>query len=197
MDSLQTGDVLLFQDTSGWWFSSLVQWFTGSIYSHVAVVLKNPVYINPDLNTMCMLESGTEEFPDQENKKVKFGVQITNLAEKIATYPGHIWVRKLNTEIPMSTIEREVALLHSTVHDKPYDWNPYDLLNTILKFKDANDQRTDSFFCSALTAYVYTKLGLFKEGELWDLDTPKFFGGPDVNGRMVNGSLSELLVQLK
>jgi cell wall-associated NlpC family hydrolase len=194
--SLNTGDVLLFEDTSGYWFSNLVKWFTGSYYSHAALVLKNPTYINPDMNYMCMLESGFESFPDAENHVCKGGVQIVDLNEKIQKYTGRVWVRRLKSDIPVETLEAEITALHSTFHDKPYDWNPIDLLKAVLQIKDGTDQRTNSFFCSALVAYVYTKIGLLKPSELWDLDTPKLFGGVEIESRMVGASL-EALYQLK
>lgn len=193
VNDFQTGDVVLFEDTSGYWFSSWVKWLTNSCYSHVAVVLKNPTYINRDLTYMCMLESGFESFPDAENHVCKGGVQIIQLDEKIRTYPGHVWIRKLESVIPPEKLDAEIAALHSTFHDKPYDWNPVDLLKAVLQIKDGQDQRTNSFFCSALVAYVYTKIGLLKSSELWDLNTPKMFGGSEINKRLVGASLGGLI----
>lgn len=196
VSDLKTGDVLLFEDTSGYWFSNWVKWLTGSCYSHVALVLKDPRYINPDMDYMCMLESGFESFPDAENKVYKNGVQIVGLNQKLDDYVGHVWVRRLRSSMPVETIEAEIMALHSVIHNKPYDWNPIDLLKAVLQIKDSQDQRTNSFFCSALVAYVYTKVGLLKAGELWDLDTPRLFGGVEINERMVGGSLG-VLYQLK
>ena len=194
LEFLHTGDVLLFEDTSGYWFSTLVKWFTGSVYSHAAVVLSNPTYIDKTLNYTCMLESGFESFPDVENGQTKGGVQIVDLAEKIQTYEGHVWVRRLRTKVHQIDIDREVAELHSTFHNKPYDWNPADLLKTVLQIKDSQDQRTNSFFCSALVAYLYTKLGFLSKDELWDLDTPKLLASSDFNKRLVNAELGEMEV---
>lgn len=191
--SFETCDILLFEDTSGWWFSNIIKWFTGSIYNHVALVLKNPTYMNPDLNMLCILESGIEPFPDAENKIVKFGVQINELFRVVSDYPGHVWIRHLDAQIPIKTIEKELTSIHNSFHNKPYDWNPYDLLNTVLRFKNADNQRNNNFFCSSLVAYIYTKLGLFNDNEQWDLITPSFFS-TDV--KLNNASLGEL-IQLK
>ena len=67
---LQTGDIILFSNKKSW-FSRLIEWKTQTKWSHVAIVLKDPTYINPSLQGLYIWESGAEKFGDSENKKKK------------------------------------------------------------------------------------------------------------------------------
>ena len=73
--SLQTGDILLFRGTS--WVSWLVEWFGVSRYSHVGMVIKNPQFMNLDLEDgTYILESSWNNTPDVEDHQMKMGVQL-------------------------------------------------------------------------------------------------------------------------
>ena len=95
LDQLKTGDILLFNEKS-FWFSRLVEYWTGSPWSHVAIVLRDPTYLDPKLTGLYLWESGEEDFPDAEDHQMKFGVQITDLKKVISEYDGKIVVRKLS-----------------------------------------------------------------------------------------------------
>src|SRR3989304_23762 len=103
LDQLNTGDVLLFNEKK-YWFSWLVEYWTGSPWSHVAIVLRDPIYLDPKLTGLYLWESGEEYFPDAEDNKIKFGVQITDLKKVISGYQGKIVVRKLSNIINFSTL---------------------------------------------------------------------------------------------
>ena len=86
MDDLQTGDILLFTGhKKGWlkYFSYMIEYATHSNFSHVAMVLRDPTYIDPNLKGIYLWESGWEGEPDAEDDKVKLGVKITPLQEII------------------------------------------------------------------------------------------------------------------
>jgi hypothetical protein len=192
LSDLKTGDLLLFESTSGFWFSNLINYFTNSVYSHAALVLQEPTYINPLLTKTYALESGFEKF-DAENNRKKDGVQIIDLAEKIDSYTGHIWVRRLRHVESQDKIIESIKEMHKTFHDHHYDLNPLDPFMAAFQIKGGDDQRTNTFFCSALVCYIYCKLGLLPTEEDWDLDTPAFLAGEDVNQKFIGASLGDLI----
>ena len=87
--NLKTGDILLFDYEGGGSmgiFSWLIKKATKSNITHVAMVLKDPVFINSVLKGYYVWESGWEGTPDPQDGKVKFGVQITSLEDIIQSY---------------------------------------------------------------------------------------------------------------
>ena len=77
-DILDTGDIILF--SGNYIVSKAIEFITGSIYSHVGVVIKNPKFIDKNLEDgLYIIESGTESINDPENNRKKFGVQLTKL----------------------------------------------------------------------------------------------------------------------
>ena len=89
LNNLNTGDLILFQGKHSF-ISSLINMFTNSRWTHIGVVLKNPKCIDTQLKGLYLWESGEEEFPDSENNKYKYGVQIVDLKEKIAFFGDSI-----------------------------------------------------------------------------------------------------------
>ena len=87
---LQTGDILLFDNTENGGFinglSKLIKWGTHSNYTHVAMVLKDPSFIHPTLKGLYVWESSYEGKPDPQDGKIKLGVQITPLVELLEDY---------------------------------------------------------------------------------------------------------------
>lgn len=200
-DELNTGDIILFNGQD-YWFSSLVEYVTGSIYSHIGIILKDPIYIDPKLKGVYLLESGSETIADGEDGQEKFGVQITDFTEIYDQYVGRIYWRKLK----FHEVIKEVAFIgklretmpeiHSVIHNKPYDYFVNDLLDAKIKHHTENDRRTDRFFCSALASFVYTKLGLLRDDTDWSLMTPKEF---DMNNlkELENGAYLENEMRIK
>ena len=77
---LKTGDLLLFDNKGGGImgiFSSLIKKITKSDISHIAMVLKDPDFIDPPLKGIYVRESNYEGKPDPQDGTIKFGVQIT------------------------------------------------------------------------------------------------------------------------
>ena len=73
----ETGDLLLY-NTTKYWYSRAIEWFTSSNYSHVSMVLRRPTWLDPSLceEEYYVLESGSECFPDAVSGDFKFGVQV-------------------------------------------------------------------------------------------------------------------------
>ena len=101
-NNLQTGDLLLFVEHPKNIFMNLFNWViraaTHSQYSHVAMVIRDPVFINPSLKGLYIWESSWEDTPDPQDGKIKLGVQISPLSEIVDYYKthGHIVVRRIN-----------------------------------------------------------------------------------------------------
>lgn len=193
METLQTGDLLLFHPTKPMFssfiscFSDLVDWLSGSQYSHVAMVLKDPTYIDPKLKGYYMLESGIEEFGDAEDNKIKFGVQISNLEKVMKSYPGNIYVRRLNVHRDKA-FEDKIVEMHKKVHNLPYDINIKDWVEAYDKvhkwpcwqsLPEGEKQKRNTYWCSALIAFAYVQLGYLKEDTPWTLISPRAFSSKE------------------
>ena len=100
--NLKTGDLLLFDYKAGGvfgWFTKMIKFFTDSNYSHCAMVIKDPTYINETLIGYYVWESSKEPFPDPEDGKYKIGVQLTPFNEIYNEYReknSNIYVRRIS-----------------------------------------------------------------------------------------------------
>jgi cell wall-associated NlpC family hydrolase len=186
METLETGDLLLFNDNSTGFFGAftkLIKWGTHSNYSHIGMVLKNPSFIHPSLKGTYVWESSYNGKPDPQDGKIKLGVQITPIDELIREYKktgGHIYIRKLNFD-KFNDIDRNIVFnndilneIHNKVYDKPYDIVPTDWLEAFLRI-DIDPQKTDRFWCSALVGYIYTRVGILNGDNDWSMMRPSDF----------------------
>ena len=177
--NLKTGDILLFDYEGGGSmgiFSWLIKKATKSNITHVGMVLKDPVFINPSLKGYYVWESGWEGTPDPQDGKVKFGVQITPLEEIIQSYKkknGKIYVRRVTCPINLFTTEK-LLQIHEIVYDKIYDIIPTDWIEAAFR-RDDNPQKTSRFWCSALVGYIYTQCGCLHPGTDWSIIRPSDF----------------------
>ena len=173
---LKTGDLLLFNSHSSSFFSlsSLIKWGTHSNYTHVAMVLKDPSFIHPCLKGTFVWESSWEGTPDPQDGKVKLGVQITPIKEMIDSFgTQNVFVRKIECDETLFSPET-LSEVHKIVYDKPYDIVPADWIEALFR-KDAEPQKTDRFWCSALVGYIYTKCGILDANTDWSILRPSDF----------------------
>lgn len=192
--NFETGDILLFHNTRNCFFK-LVECCTKSRYSHVAMIIKDPDFTTPPLKGLYIIESGTEPFADAENHRKKFGVQIVPLQLVLATYSGTIYWRKLRLNIDRDTkFERTLAVAHNYVHNLPYDIDPIDWLNAafgtytpaskastpaksyVCCCRPKHRHRKDTFWCSALIAFIYSMIGLLPKSTPWSYIRPVDWG---------------------
>lgn len=170
---MKTGDILLCDNHPSnpinpiGFFDSIIRMFTRSTYVHVAMVLVNPVYIDPKLQGVYVWESGWEGTPDAEDGQVKFGVQITPI-ENLLSSEGKIWIRTLEG---ISLDESKLKQVHDIVKNKPYDIVPLDWLEAVIQ-KDINKQKIDRFWCSALMGYIYSQTGVLTPNTDWSILRP-------------------------
>jgi len=170
INELETGDIILFN--GNYFMSHIIEYFTSSIYSHVGIILKNPDLGDATFEGIYLLESGRENTPDPENNRIKKGVQIINLEEKIKNFNGQIYVRKLHCTRDKEFYEK-IKHIHSAVHNIPYDLNPIDWIKADLQLDIGNTHKTNTYWCSALVTYVYVKLGFLDKNIPWSLISPQ------------------------
>ena len=186
IDELETGDIILF--SGNYFLSYIVEYFTNSLYSHVGVVLKNPNLGDARFKGIYLLESGFENTPDPENHRIKKGVQIINLEDKIKNYKGRIYVRKLHCTRDKKFYEKIIEI-HSTVHNIPYDLNPIDWIRGYFKINIGNTQKENTYWCSALVSFVYVELGFLNKNIPWTLISPKELSSSSNELKFINCKL--------
>jgi hypothetical protein len=184
--NLQTGDLLLFSSNLGL-IDKMLKYCTRSKFTHVGMVLKDPVYINFKLKGYYLLQSGLEPFEDAEDGKKKYGVQISDLNDVFNEYKnginGNLFLRKLNAE-RNNDFCHKIKEIHDIVHNKPYDLDPFDWIIGKLEL-ETNDKIPikghirDRFWCSALVAFIYVKLGYLDRNIPWSFIAPNQFSSTD------------------
>jgi len=182
--NLNTGDLILFHSKQSL-FGSLIQYFTGTDYSHVGIILKDPTFLDKSLSGLYIWESGFEKCGDAEDKKYKLGVQITDFKKvfEASKKGSNIYIRKLITNKNIITNEK-LKKIYDVVHNKPYDILPSDWLEAWLKY-DSSPQKKNRFWCSALTGYIYTKLGLLPSNFDWSISIPADFSTENSNKNFI------------
>jgi hypothetical protein len=173
VDDLDTGDIIVFNGYDSI-ISYIVECVTWSKYSHCGIVLKNPRNIGIDVpDGIYMIESGYDTPPDITTGKKKFGVEIVDLKKCLEDYTGNVYCIKLEFE-RTAQILRDLGNSYNLVKKDIYDVNPLDLIKTILNINVGNNNRTTSFICSALVAYILYSCSIIYYVN-WDLIEPKDF----------------------
>lgn len=175
LNQINNFDIMLFNGKN-FWFSYVVEYTTWSQFSHIGIVLKSPTWLHPSLTGDYLLESGEEDVPDAVTHKLKFGVQITPLEHIIKNYTGNIYYRNL-LSVPYkenpSHYHDILKRIYDMIENKPYDDSVVDLIRIGLHLKLGDCRRTNAFFCSALTSFIFTQLGILPSDTQWDMVEPK------------------------
>jgi hypothetical protein len=200
--SFKTGDILLYNTTKHW-YSRLIERFTSSDYSHVSMVLHRPTWLDPSLceEEYYVLESGSERFPDAVSGNFKFGVQVCPLSKVWAEYAsqglasyGHLYVRRIQfagegesgptTTITPAKLEDGIKAAYARAKACPYDLNPCDWIKCYfdesktlahIEATGQHDQKTTTFWCSALISFVLVVAGVLDKSVPWTVITPYDF----------------------
>jgi hypothetical protein len=189
--SFQTGDILLY-NTTKYWYSRLIERFTSSDYSHISMVLHRPTWLDPSLTDeeYYVLESGSERFPDAVSGEMKFGVQVCPLSKVWAEYDsqgyGHLYVRRIRflCQNGHSALIDGIKAAYAKVNACPYDLNPCDWIKCYfdehktlpqVEATRQHDQKTTSFWCSALISFVLMMSGFLDKSVPWTVITPYDF----------------------
>lgn len=200
IDDLNTGDLLLFNNSNPTGLSSiltyLIKYGTHSNYSHIAMVLRDPVFLSPTLKGVFVWESSWEGKPDPQDGLIKLGVQITPIHEIMEDYKDDIVVvRKIQNAENIFTPER-LKQIHDVVYKKPYDVMPQDWLGALFH-RDLHPQKTDRFWCSALVGYIYTQCGILEESTDWSILRPNDFSLEGENLNYANDHVTLALLESK
>lgn len=176
MENFETGDIILFHSKNTI-FGKLIQFFSGSNYCHIGMVIKDPLFAEYKLMGLYLWESSLEKFPDAVDHKIKFGVEIVGLEEIITNNINQddMYYRKLNVNNRGNIFTQEkLREIYKVVKDKPYDIMPRDWIEALFR-EDSDPQKTDRFWCSALLGYIFTKLELLPENTDWSILRPGDF----------------------
>lgn len=193
IDKFGTGDIILF-GSRNYIVSKIIEWYCGSKWSHIGIILKDPIDIDANLKGYYLLQSTFGILPDSVSGVKEYGVQIVPLEETIQKYNGYISVRKLEGQSDefKSIINQKLAEIFITIRNKPYDLSLLDFLHLGMNIDKPEEQtkyplfnylfgygeyghKTDRFICSGLVAYVYTELGLLNYFFEWSECMPKYF----------------------
>jgi len=176
LENCQTGDILLYNSKTV--ISRSIEYFTGSRYSHVAMILKDPTYINTKLKGLYIIESGMEDIPDTLSGKKFMGVQIIPLDHALEYYKdswvGNLYYRKLICKRDDSFRNKIKELVNKTDGIK-YDLCVLDWFRALFDIELGDRQLTNRFWCSALAAYLYVQLGFLDKTLEWSMIAPKQF----------------------
>ena len=99
-------------------------------------------------------------------------------------HPRHL---HYHTEDPFT--HEKMKEIHDCVYNKPYDIVVRDWIEAYCK-KDPDPQKISRFWCSALAAFIYTKVGLLDEKTDWSIIRPSFFSSenPELNRSILIGA---------
>lgn len=169
-------DILLFHGTD-FFPSWLIEMVTGSRYSHVAIILDNPTYIQQSLKGVFMLESGEEPTPNAATGHVKWGVQLQWWDWILQSYPGQVYKRSLHWNVnPDDNINDKLLDAWEISKHAPYDLNVVDLLEAEFNMVfDRRGQITSEFVCSAYLTFILSKIGALPSSVQWDSFSPSNF----------------------
>lgn len=172
----QTGDILLYN--TQFWYSKIIEYFSDSIYSHIGIILRDPIYINEKLKGLYLLESSYEDIDDSYTGDRVWGVQIIPLDFVLEQYKsgsyGYLYHRKLNTNRNTDFYEKLTNCINNVEGDR-YNLNPVDWCKALFNINSGDTHKKNTFWCSALVAYVYCNLGYLNSDIPWTLTPPKLF----------------------
>lgn len=180
--TLNTGDLILYCSNSNkpgimGFVENFIKWTTHSDIVHIAFVLKDPIFLSPDLKGTYIWESCFENIPDAVDGKIKFGVQIVPIEEVVrrAKLAGDcMFIRRLTNVRPETFSEAKLKSIYNIVHNKPYDFIPKHLIDALMK-RNNDPQHTNRFICSALVGYIYTKCNILHQDTNWSILLPEDF----------------------
>jgi hypothetical protein len=169
----ETGDLLLFNSTA--FYSRFIELLSGSKYSHIGYIIKNPVWLHLDLSGVYLFESAKEKSNDVISQEKIFGVQLTPIEEiereyKSATY-GYLYYVQNKFDRTEQYYENLKNVILQT-DTKKYDLNPIDWIKAEFNI-NIGQRKINSFFCSALVAYIMEQVGHLDKDINWTDIAPR------------------------
>jgi hypothetical protein len=175
-ENAKTGDLLLYNSNT--LFGRIIEKVSFSKFSHVAIIVKDPTHIHPDLSGLYVFESGAENISDVVSDEKVIGVQLVPLDYVLSQYEnarfGYLYYRRLRCDRTYA-FERKIEDIIIKTDKCEYDLNPIDWIKARFDIELGEEHKENTFWCSALVSYVYSKLG-FLDNELpWTIIAPRRF----------------------
>ena len=180
MESLKTGDILLCRGDSGDdMIDTIIEDFTHSPYIHVGLVIKDPWWLNIKGTFVYQANRGPNSYPDVINPKVNKGVTLNNLGDFL-NGRKYVEVRSLSSVKWNESSKKIFSDLFNETHNKPYDMKICEWIcvgiSSFFKCRCFSNsiipRETDTFWCSSLVAYIYSKMGWINDEINWSSQTP-------------------------
>lgn len=179
--SLNTLDICLFSGSCVW-PSKLIEWALRTSYSHVALGLRDPIYIQESLRGDFIIESGEEKRDCVIDKKCEWGVQMQFWEYIRLSYEGSVGVRRLRWIHKPDNLAEKILDAWNKTKGAQYDVDIVDLLRADFGWSLGSKCRgTKEFVCSTFAAYVLCHVGVLPPDVKWDTINPGDFA---VNGRI-------------
>lgn len=170
-ERLGTGDIVLFSGKGR--ISQIIKWFSGTEYSHVAMVVHAV-----DQDAVFLWESTTlSNVADVETGTYRKGVQLVPLSDRLERYEGTVWVRHL---APALSAGQRAALwqFRREVAGRPYERKKVELFLSLFKDRGIGGCRRQedlsSLFCSELVAEAYQRMGLLPDVDQGGLPSDRY-----------------------
>ena len=180
LNTCQTGDLILV-NARDHWYDRMIESFSYSKFSHIGMILRDPTYLQngKTLKGLYFLESSLEKCDDAITHQRPWGVQIVPLHHVVAHYSntsnGYLYYRKLTSQPRDTWFERTLRNSYAEVQGKPYDLLPWDWIKALFHIESGNNQRINTFWCSALIGFLYVRLKLLDPKLPWSLMAPRRF----------------------
>lgn len=157
-DNLKTADIVLFSGKGG--ISHAIKLTTNSRWSHVGMVLRLP-----ESQAAFLWESTTlTNLKDAIDGRVKRGVQLVLLSDRLRTYDGEVSIRHLQGHTVSDTSYLNLMAFRQQVRGRAYEQDKLELIKAAYDGPLGHNQEDlSSLFCSELVAEAYQQLGLLQE----------------------------------
>jgi len=173
ISDLKHGDLVLVDNKSTGLFNAflnMIRWGTHSDYTHVALIVENPTFLEKQLQGTYVWQSTYEGIPDPQDNTIKLGVQLTALNDFVDHYKNAVVFVRRFSDVSLFTDDK-LKEAHTIAYDKPYDLYPKDWIEALVQ-KDSQPQKIDRFWCSAFVGFVLTKIGILQSNTDWSIMRP-------------------------
>lgn len=162
---IKSGDVIAFSGNEG--FSKLIKWATGSMFSHVGIVLNTN--LSGGLGRSVLIVESTVEtrVTDATNSEVIKGIQLHWLSKRVLFYNGSVWWVPLKEPLPKEGLEKMQSWLRQTHNQRlPYDYVQVmgAGLDMFERLGLTNRTSLSTLFCSELVTKALQIAGVVKSG---------------------------------
>ena len=160
---MKTGDVIGFSGNTG--FSEVIKWGTGSMYSHVGIVLTASMGGGFG-DSVLVVESTTEtshQVASKEGQELIKGVQMNWLSKRALMYDGAVWWFPLKDPLPPEGRSKMEAWLRET-HSQRVTYDSIQVMGAGIKLWErlglSGPEDLSRLFCSELVTKALRVAGV-------------------------------------